>query len=81
MIHTVMSHAFLIPISNAAVQGASVPRVYEYRGVPRDRQGAWTGTGIADRDNPYADGAAVAQAEDDASMVDRYRGPGKCDWY
>jgi hypothetical protein len=65
----------------AVVQGASVPRVYEYRGVSRERQGAWTGTGIADRDNPYADGAAVAQAEDDAAMMGRYRSRGKWDWY
>ena len=65
----------------AVVQGASVPRVYEYRGVSRERQGVWTGKGIADRDNPYADGAAVAQAEDDAAMMGRYRSRGKWDWY
>ena len=58
----------------AAVQGASVPRVYEYRGVPRERHGIdgysrSTGTWIADRNNPYAHGEAVAEAEDNAAML------------
>jgi phage terminase large subunit-like protein len=55
----------------AAVQGAGATPVYEFASTPRSRSGAWEGTGIADRDNPYAHGEAVAEAEDLAAAIGR----------